>query len=122
MHDLVQGHLAPLASLNLGKNRFGRQSVTVCWESCKWPHLTVLKVFRCRLGVADIEGLVKGHWPLLACLDVSTNNLESTYLWSLAQGHWPELLELRLASNDNSAAEDLHQANWKSLCMLDLGA
>ena len=50
------------------------------------------------------------------------NSLEHTYLRSLVQGHWPELLELRLANNDNSAAEELHQAKWKSLRMLDLGA
>lgn len=107
VHDLVQGHLPSLASLDLGKNRFGMQTSTVCWESCKWPHLTTLKVNKCSLGVADVEGLVRGHWPLLAHLDVSEDDLQHTYLRSLAQGHWPELLELRLANNDNSAAEVL---------------
>ncbi|DBA70597.1 TPA: hypothetical protein ACH3X2_011986 [Trebouxia sp. C0005] len=122
VQDLGQGHLPSLASLNLGNNTVGMQSPTICWELCKWPHLTELKVSKCYLGVPDIQGLVRGHWPLLACLDVSHNSLEHIYLTSLAQGHWPELLQLRLASNDNSAAEELHQANWKALRMLDLGA
>ncbi len=122
VQDHAQGHLPSLASLNLGNNTVGMQSSSICWELCKWPHLTKLKVCKCRLGVSDIQGLVRGHWPLLACLDVRNNSLEHTYLRSLAQGHWPELLELRLANNDNSAAEELHQANWKTLRMLDLGA
>ena len=91
------------------------------WDLCKWPHLTKLKVGKCCLGVSDFQGLVRGDWPLLASLDVGNNILEHTYLRSLAQGHWPELLELRLAYNDSSAAEELHQANWKTLRVLDLG-
>ena len=77
-------------------------------------------MFKCRLGVADVESLVRGHWPLLAFLDVRKIHLGYKYLRSLAQGQWPELVELRLANNDNSAAEELHQAIWKSLRMLDL--
>ena len=120
VQDLAQGHLPSLASLNLGDNSFGMQALR--WDSCNWPHLTKLRVSHCGLGVADIEGLVRCDWPLLAHLDVRNNCLEYTYLRSLAQGHWPVLLELRLENNDNSAAEDLHQANWKSLRMLDFGA
>ncbi len=120
VQDLVQGHLPSLANLDLSGNRFGKKALR--WGSCNWPHLTKLTVSQCSLGVPDVEGLVRGHWPLLADLDVGDNRLDHTYLRSLAQGHWPELLGLRLAYNDNSAAEDLHQANWTSLGMLDLGA
>jgi hypothetical protein len=122
LQDLAQGLLPSLASLNLDHNRIGVQSSMTGWDLCNWPHLTELTVSQCSLGVSDIQGLVRCHWPLLAHLNVSYNSLEYTYLRSLAQGHWPELLELRLAYNDNSAAEDLHQADWKSLRMLDLGA
>ncbi len=120
VQDLVQGHLPSLANLDLSGNSFGKKALR--WDSCNWPHLTKLTVSQCSLGVSDIESLVRAHWPLLACLDVGDNRLDHTYLRSLAQGHWPELLGLRLAYNDNSAAEDLHQANWTSLGMLDLGA
>ena len=86
---LVQGHLPSLASLKLGSNQFGSgmQASTIRWELCKWPHLTKLKIRKCCLGVADVEGLVRGHWPLLAHLDVRKNDLHYMYLRSLAQGH-----------------------------------
>ncbi len=116
----ARGHLPSLANLDLSGNSFGKKALR--WDSCNWPHLTKLTVSQCSLGVSDIEGLVRGHWPLLACLDVGDNNLYHSYLRSLAQGLWPELLELRLANNGNSALEELHQASWKSLRMLDLGA
>ena len=119
MQDLLQGHLPSLASLNLSGNRFGKKALR--WDSCNWPHLTKSAVSHCRLGVADIEGLVRCDWPLLVHLDVRNKCLKDTYLRSLAQGHWPKLQELRLENNDNSAAEDLQQADWKSLHMLDFG-
>ena len=121
--DLAEGHLPALASLNLHWNDIGMQTSTCFWGLCDWPCLTAMTISDYYLGVSDIEALVKcRHWPLLAHLDVSHNRLESKYLKSLAQGQWPALLELCLANNDNSAAEDLLSADWKSLGMLDLGA
>ena len=81
VQDLAQGHLPSLASLNLGNNPVGMQSSTIRWDLCKWPHLTKLEVFKCRLGVADVESLVRGSWPLLACLDVGDNRLVYTHTY-----------------------------------------
>ena len=76
-----------------------------------------------KLGSISLQlGLVRCAWPQLAHLDLTHNCFEYAYLRSLAQGQWPGLLELNLGNNDNSAAEDLHQASWKSLRMLDFGA